>query len=127
MPETHDSMGETLIDALLERDCTSSNLQTALVLAVTESHVKLPEELSHQLLAIRDVENVPLSLAETDPEDLRVKVEALRIIFRQMIVFIIAYAMTQQRDTVLRKRIEKITARYGIRAPWEEDSRDSIN
>lgn len=127
MPEIHDSMGENLINALLQRDCTISNLQTALVIAVSESRVKLPEELSHQLLAIRDVGNIPMSLAESDHENLRVKVEALRMIFRGMIIFIMAYARTQGRDHLLEKHIEKITARYEIRAPWEEDARDSIN
>lgn len=127
MPEITNDKGEVLIDALLARECTSSNLQTALAIAVTESHIKLPSELAHQLVGIGKAGNIPLCLTESSPEDLRTQVEALQIIFSDMIVFIMAYARTQGRDYPFEKRIEKITARYGIRAPWEEDPRDSIN
>lgn len=127
MSETHDNRGEILIDALLERNCTSSNLRVALAITVAESRVKLSAELCNQLFISQEVKNVPLSLAESDPEDLRLKVEALRMIFREIIVLIIAFANTQERDPRFWQRIKKITARYGIRVPWEENERDSIN
>jgi len=128
MPEISSSMGEELINALLKRDRTSSNLQTALAIAVSESHVKLSRELSHQLIfGIREAGNIPFDLGESDPEDLHVRVEALCMIFKQMITFIMAYVRTQGKDHLLEQRIEKIAARYGIKAPWDEDPRDSIN
>lgn len=114
-----------LINDVLQKETTSSNLQTALALAVIESGVKLPAELRDKLVAIQAAGDIPLCPSRTDPEDIRIKAEALRMIFQSMIIFIMAYARSQTEDNPIEKRIKQIAQRYGIKAPWEEDVREN--
>lgn len=124
MSAENPSRAGDLIETLLKKERSSSNLQAALALAVVESDVRLPAELSHQLVAIQAAGDIPLCPADTDPEELHVRAEALRMIFRDMIIFIMAYAKTHRKDHPFEQRIKKITRYYGIKAPWEEDKRN---